>query len=174
MIQFSQYLPSDEKQIVYDTIQRNGYFCHVENILLSMLNDEQGSIRELAIRRILSARSSKINLQRQFKIPEIKFDAQFYYSLIDWSTSERLDPPLLKEIDSDTLKSNMKSTSVPEIFKSKLPCHTQNVERHIKLVTEVSSNVIGEKKRDSIIKTKLRSRKVMPKFEKKSDFKICN
>ena len=52
-----------------------------------------------------------------------------------------------------------------------IPCHTQAVERHIKIVTEASASVIGMKNRDSFILNKLESRKVMPKFESKCDFK---
>ena len=53
-----------------------------------------------------------------------------------------------------------------------LPSHTQAVERHIKLVTEVSSRVSGQSQREGAIMTTLASRKKMPKFNFKSQFKV--
>ena len=57
------------------------------------------------------------------------------------------------------------------IPEADIPCHTQALERHIKLVTEASAVVVGVKKRDGFIRTTLQSRKQMPKFETKSQFK---
>ncbi|ESN92944.1 hypothetical protein HELRODRAFT_165085 [Helobdella robusta] len=54
----------------------------------------------------------------------------------------------------------------------KLPCHTQAVERMIKLVTEASLSVCGEKARDGFIRTKLASQNDIPKFETKKHFII--
>ena len=45
------------KAVVDPVIERNAYFAHPENILLCMLGDERKFIRELAMRRILKARS---------------------------------------------------------------------------------------------------------------------
>ena len=53
-----------------------------------------------------------------------------------------------------------------------LPCHTQAVERHIRVVTEVSSRVSGQSQREGTIMTTLISRKKMPKFNLKSQFKV--
>ena len=50
------------------------------------------------------------------------------------------------------------------------PCHTQNVERMVKIVTEVSLTACSEEARDGIIRTKLKSRKDIPRFETKKDF----
>jgi hypothetical protein len=48
-----QSLPSQIKQIVQPVIQRNAYFAHPENLLLSMKSDEKMNIRELGLRRLL-------------------------------------------------------------------------------------------------------------------------
>ena len=47
------------------------------------------------------------------------------------------------------------------------PCHTQNVERMVKIVTEVSFTACLEEARDGIIRAKLRSRKDIPRIETK-------
>ena len=44
------------------------------------------------------------------------------------------------------------------------PCHNQHVERHVKLVTEASSQVCGIDHRDGLIRQKLMSRQIMKKF----------
>lgn len=57
-----------------------------------------------------------------------------------------------------------------DIFK--LQCHTQAVERMVKLVTEVSIKVADELRRDGYIRAVLQSRSEMPKFDKKSQFQM--
>ena len=39
------------------------------------------------------------------------------------------------------------------------PCHTQTVERAIKLVTEAAGSVVGAESRDGYIRQKIKSRK---------------
>ena len=53
-----------------------------------------------------------------------------------------------------------------------LPCHTQFVERHMKVVTEVSSRVSGQNQSDGVVMTTLALRRKMPKFNLKSQFKV--
>ena len=50
---------------------------------------------------------------------------------------------------------------------AKFPCHSQAVERHIKLVTEASATVCGQETRDDFIRTQIQSRKELPKFDSK-------
>ena len=70
------------QQIVLPVIQRNGYYAHPRNILLTMVHDKNKDIRELGPRRVLKAR--KIEAEhgkgvRLFKMPKINFDATAYY-----------------------------------------------------------------------------------------------
>lgn len=76
LIAATRYLPDQLKAVVDPVIQRNGYFAHPENLLLSMLTDTQQHIRELAARCILKARSIEENVLRLFEIPSINFDAR--------------------------------------------------------------------------------------------------
>ena len=57
---------------------------------------------------------------------------------------------------------------------SKIPCHTQAVERLVKLVTEASKAVCGRKSRDGFISARIASRQLMAKFESKRDFTHFN
>lgn len=52
----------------------------------------------------------------------------------------------------------------------KFPCHTQVVERTVKLVSESCKIVTDAIKRDGVIKATLGSRRKMPLFNTKQDF----
>ena len=54
---------------------------------------------------------------------------------------------------------------------SKYLCHNQSVERCVKEVSAAAAKVIGEEARDGFIRTRLKSRKLMPQRETKNDFK---
>ena len=71
----------------------------------------------------------------------------------------------------ETLKNVVKNgLSMCQIID--FPCHTQAVERCIKLVTEASNAVCGDNKRDGFIRATLLSRKQMPTFNTKKQFDI--
>jgi len=59
----------------------------------------------------------------------------------------------------------------PVIDYPKYPCHTQAVERCVKLVTESAKAVCGVKARDGFIRVRLESRKIMPVFNTKAQYK---
>lgn len=107
---------------------------------------------------------------RPFIIPQINFDADYYVDLIDWQKNKITCPPLLQNLEVDDLKNMISRSSVTIIDIAAFPCHTQSVERCVKLVTEASLSVVGLQKRDSYIKTKIDSRKLMPNFESKKDY----
>ena len=46
-IQKSRYLPENYRNVVDSAIQRNGFFVHQENMLLTMISDEDQDIRQL-------------------------------------------------------------------------------------------------------------------------------
>ena len=104
-------------------------------------------------------------------VTKINFRATTYYNMIEWD--DTTEPPLTKgitrECSMDCL--NRKQFDIELKFLN-LPCHTQAVERHIKVVTEVSSRVSGQSQREGAIMTTLASRKKMPKFNFKSQFKV--
>src|SRR6218665_1889404 len=107
-IQLSRYLSVEHKCIVDPFIQRNAYFAHPENLLLSMTTDDRQHtcIRELAIFvAFLKARSSsRTSAVRQFKVPKLRFDAHEGYDLIDWQNSPITEPSLTTDISEDQLK----------------------------------------------------------------------
>ena len=50
------------------------------------------------------------------------------------------------------------------------PCHNQAVERHVKLVTEACSSVVGFESRDGLIRLNICSRKLMKSFDSTNQF----
>lgn len=82
--------------------------------------------------------------------------------------------PMLQNVSDDDLKLIINSDS--DIIRDikKFPCHTQAVERCVKLVSEASVKVCGQESRDGYIKSTLLSRSIMPEFSKKSDFQHVN
>jgi len=58
LIQLTCFLSDSDRLVVDKCIQRNAFFGHPENILLSMLVDQRKEIRELPARRIKLARQS--------------------------------------------------------------------------------------------------------------------
>lgn len=165
-ISISRGLPNNIKIIIDKVIQDNAYFAHPENVLVAMLVDTRQHIRELAVRRILKARQLGIG-KRIFKIPKINFDAQDYVDLIDWSNCTVSEPPLTKDMSEEQLLDIIKSEESPFDF---FPCHTQAVERYVKVITDASSKVCGEKSRDGYIRAKLDARTDLPKFDNKGQY----
>ncbi|CAH1104499.1 unnamed protein product [Psylliodes chrysocephalus] len=147
-IRLCKYLPDELKTIVYPVIQRNGYFGHPENILISMLWDENSTIRKLSVLRILKIRRIEspvgdITIDiRKFTIPEFNFDATAYYELVDWQNLSYSEPPITKRLFEKHLWQIVEEPQSSAILHIKdYPCHTQAVKRAVKLVTQASSTV---------------------------------
>lgn len=166
------YLRDELKNIVLKTIQRNAFFAHPENILLTMLQDEAAHIRELALRRILKAKKElKGKKVREFHLPQLRVEACNYYDLIDWASEKVTEPPLLMKYSETEISSILQDSAGENWLQiEKYPCHTQAVERCVKLVTEASLAVCGPEARDGFIRTRIKSRQDMPYFETKSQF----
>ena len=174
-IQKTRCIPSDIQEIVLPIIQRNGYFSQSENILLAMVNDENMIVRDLGLRRVLLSRKlcegplTKITV---FKVPKINFDADINHEMIDGQKAEVMPPPLLHSFTNDEIDKAIVEGN-PLLLGSKLlnnPCHTQAVEKMIKLVTVASSKVCGQTSRDGYITAALQSRKAIPTFNTKNQF----
>jgi len=166
----SRYLSDNLKAVIDPVIERNAYFAHPENILLAMLVDERMFVRELAMRRILKARTETYRL-RKFVVPKLNFNAKDYIELIDWQHTDISEPPLFANIAVDDIEMLVASRTVPSLDFPKYPCHTQAVERCVKLVTEAASSVCGARARDGFIRVRLESRKIVPHFNTKSKYR---
>ena len=79
-------------------------------------------------------------------------------------------PPIFAKLSEGDLQSVIDGHAVSVMDMDKFPCHTQSVERCVKLVTEAASAVCGPEARHGFIRCKLQARALMPKFESKLDY----
>ena len=172
LLNFSQSQAKRVRDIVNKVLQRNAFFAHPENILLAMLLDKDEHIRELGWRRILKSRIDSSKERRTFIVPKLLFDSNRYYGMIDWQCTGVSEPPLVHDISSAVIENNIKLRILPKKLFPILPCHTQAVERSVKLVTEASGCLVNSSERDGYILAKLDSRKKIPQFESKKDFMV--
>lgn len=169
LISWSRYLPQALKDIVDPVIQRNGYFGHPENILLAMITDEREEVRIDAWEKIAEARKTKPKETRIFTIPKLNFEAEDYTSLVQWNKVAVTEPPVLSDLDLEDFQRFAREGA---IFKVDFPCHTQAVERCVKEVTYASTLASTEDERHLQILQRMKSRKRMPSFESKSEFRF--
>ena len=101
---------------------------------------------------------------RAFRVPKLDFEATCYVDMISWE-GNIFEPPLTLHMTEDELNSYIETPL--EVLP--YPGHTQAVERGVKLTTEASTSVIGEEKRDGMIRQKINSRTLIPKFMAKKD-----
>ncbi|GBM39880.1 hypothetical protein AVEN_250205-1 [Araneus ventricosus] len=135
-----------------------------------MLHDSRKHIRELTVRRILDAREKKTKNSgylRLFKLPKLNFKAADYIDLIDWSNCVVTEPPITMHIKDQDLKEMCKEEQFPVLSFEEFLCHTQYVERCVKLISEAAMKVCGETARDGYIRAKLQARKELPSFDNK-------
>lgn len=120
---YSRFLPEYMKSVVDSVIERNAFFAHPENLLVSMMFDNRDHIRELALRRIIEARNTVRSIKRRiFKPPKINFCAKDYTKIIMWDECQVTEPPVFRHISEVDLEMMAKGRSL-EI--ADFPCHTQ-------------------------------------------------
>ncbi len=168
VIRSSRYLFKDLRDIIDPVIQRNAFSGHPETLLLAMITDELSVIRELGLRRILKARMTNNTSVREFVVPNINFDAHEYYDMLDFTTVEVTQPPLIASVSDDEIRLLVKKGTETTLEFPRFPCHTQAIERCVKLVTEASMSVCGVESRDGFTRSRLESRHIMPLFNTKS------
>ena len=150
-----------------------------ENVFIAMICDQNPVLRQLGWKTIQKARQSAPNPARSesfrvFTIPNINFKANAYNEMIDWpsSTIDYADPPMVRIVSNDQVDEWAKSNAPPIYPLEDFPCHSQAVERQVKLVSEVCRKVVGEERPEGMIRSTLASRAKMPKFSSKQDYKI--
>ena len=100
--------------------------------------DEQEHVQELAWRRILKCRSNSSMERSKFVVPKVFFDAEHCYVMIDWQATTIRKPLVTRCLSNATIESYVKSQMLPLGLFPEFSCHTQVVERAVKLVTEAS------------------------------------
>nr|CAH7712438.1 unnamed protein product [Callosobruchus chinensis] len=167
MIKISRQFPEAVRNITDEIIERNSYFAQPENVLLAMLTDPREHIRRLAVNRIKKARTNTSKELRVFKAPKLNFDADDYIDIIDWQNINVTEPPITKAL---TIEELTEQSSHNTLNIGEYPCHTQAVERCVKVITDASLKVCGSEARDGYIRAKIDARKDLPSFENKAQY----
>ena len=158
--------------IVKPTVQRSAYYAHSEAIIQTLLCSDDKRERTEGVERILAIRGegdTKLGdcSVRTRRTPDINFNASSISELISWSQGVS-EPPLTCFLSTSEVKNFI---NIPMQVPN-WPCHTQSIERVIKMVTEASAKYFSPEKRDGAVKVQATSRRLMLKNESKQD--LCN
>ena len=167
-------LPEHIQLLVRPSVQRNAYFAHSENFILSLVFDNLEETRKFGFEQIKKARFTPHQQRdiRLFQIPEINFDANQLEHLIDWEQIV-YEPPLLAHLSFEVLNAHAQfGRELDMPWVKYIPSHTQSVERGVQLVTQVAAKVTGEEDREGMIHNTIASRNKMPEYESKKDFRF--
>lgn len=171
LIEMISHLRNDIKTIIQTVVQDNAYFAHKENVLVAMLVDSDKAIRQKAVNLIMSSRQLQLNSIRTFEKPHINFDASDYTEMVDMNDEDGIEPPITKNLSIDQI---VECTKTPQniVFNMLygIPCHTQSVERAIRLLSERAQNVFTEENRNRSIYNKIECTKILPKTNTKADY----
>lgn len=94
-----------------------------------MLFDDNVKIRCQAFNQIIKIREEDNGKNRIFKTVNVNLKAKNYIDLVDFNQLNLTEPPLTKNLSIDDLKKIVNDKEV--MFE--LPCHTQAVERTVKV-----------------------------------------
>jgi hypothetical protein len=155
-IELCRYLRPDLLGIVHKVMSQNSYFAHPEAIMVAMLADNRREVRMEGYQKVKKALNLNIS-RRVYKKPEILFDATHYSRLVAWTEDDYTLPRPLCHMTTDSVKAAI--CDLPPPLRLDYPCHTQQVERTVKLVTEAASSVCGYERRNGLILTTIRARK---------------
>lgn len=103
------------QDIIFPVIERNSYFAHPENILLTMLVDDIRSIREQAVTAILKTRArpgENNTTNRIFSKPKLNFTANTYYEMC---SIDNFELPMTKNLTEEDLKLGMETTKTSRL-----------------------------------------------------------
>ena len=183
------------KNIALRYVRHNAIFAHPEMILIAMLGNDDAQVRNMAVNKVLQIRGEAISMTiddndfeggdlsdqededgervesdvrvsiRKFRVPKINTNSKVYYKLVNMSSPDIFEPPLIAGLtDNEILNVRNKKLVL------KYPCHTQAVERKIKVVSECSAQVVGFDRVDGLIRQKLKSWKLIKRFDAKKDY----
>ena len=102
---------------------------------------------------------------RNFSLSAIHNNAEDYYLMIDWRTTRIKEPLATRALTEDDINQCIYEKLIFSCRES--PCHTQAMERTVKLVTESLSRACSQFAREELIVSTLTSMQRIPAFLKK-------
>ena len=120
--------------MVEPVIQRGAWHGHPENLLLSMIGSDDPMKRKFAVNTIKMLRAGAVqgdSSVRDFHVPELNFQADSLYNLIDWSGDGTVlhEPVLTCGVRTDQLEQYLDKP----LTRPNIDCHTQSCERAVKV-----------------------------------------
>ena len=150
----------------------NGHWCHPENVVISCLSDQDETVRRRGVQYIMQARReyNKEGDVRKFVSPEINFQSDKFYNLVDLESSEKWEPPVTKDFSEEEIISALAKPLLLPPF----PSNTQRVEQMVRVVTEAAITKVSYDGRQRLIVQKLKSRKLVKSFNSKMQDAHCD
>ena len=150
-----QFIHQHARDNALSTFIRNDFLANPENIILSVLADDDKIIRYQEVEIVLSRASEltpdnanpKATFVCKCIIPEINVETNFYQNILDFDKVDVTKSPATKMLNDGTRK-NFK---IDKLEFAHL-CHNQAVECH----------VVDFEIRNGMIIQKIKSRKLMP------------
>ena len=171
-LQLLNYLPQKVKEIVMENTSRSAYHAHPENILLSMLADDNKDVRVKAVGEISKMRNSSDHPDkgdisvRKFIEPNLNYNCKNYYDMIDFKKVTMYEPNLT----ADMTLADLENIKVEKLVVKKFSNNNQGVERLVKQTSRACQRVVGWERRDGYLRASAKSRALMPKFDSKQDY----
>ena len=176
LLQLVKDQPLHVQVVVKPHIQRNAYFAEPGIMLTAMLEDPDPEVRQFGVNLIKKSRQSPpkppkmkaLKGMRKHNVPDLNWEAESWKDIINWKKITVWEPRILEKL---TMQEIEDAVQTPISFP-KYPCHSQTVERMVKLVPECSSSVYGEEKQRGKIVAVLASRKSRKAYDTKKDYVV--
>ena len=168
LIELVSDLPeAEDRETAHVVLNRNSFWAHPENIVISMMGDEDKEVRREAVNWVKRARQEfdPANHPRQFFPPTVDFTATSYTKMVDWEQMECTEPPLTRDMSEAELDEVVEKAYKFEDF----PNHTQQVEAAVRVVHETATRRASHRARDNLIHQLLEGRGKCSKFKTKRD-----
>ena len=155
-----------------ENTSRSAYHAHPENILLSMLADDNKDVRVKAVGEISKMRNSSDHPDkgdisvRKFIVPDLNYNCKNYYDMIDFKKVTMYEPNLT----ADMTLADLENIKVEKLVVKKFSNNNQGVERLVKQTSRACQRVVGWERRDGYLRASAKSRALMPKFDSKQDY----
>lgn len=154
-------------------MQRNAFFAFSDNILAGMLADSREEIRQEAVEKILQIREEKESFDLDRRVPELNWSSDHFSKMIDWdslSLAQLNEPSSTRGMSPEELKTRITNP----LILNKWYCHTQCVERSVKLVSASAVHVYKKDDRHGAILAGVKSRAKRIKIETKDSYEVSN
>ena len=145
----------EEKNVVLPIIQVNGFAGTPEMVILCMLMSDDRNLREEAIMKIVELRKKSPPKLRKRLANKINFNATEINNIC--SLEDTTEPPITMKLSIEEIQSYETHP-----FELNVPCHTQSVERNVKLTTECAGAVAGAQNQDGYAFNVIAARKAIP------------